>query len=306
MNSVVLVIIYNHQYNKNITILEKIYGSRFRNIFHLVPFYNGEQSNVIPVYDTSYNFEGYVAQGFKSYHRPEFDHYFFIADDMIIHPSINDQNYSSHLRLNKESCFIPRLSSIDEANVYWPWNHHAVSYNRSRPGTEAVNQLPTFETATALVEGFGVQNRSIPFEHLWKKPEGLRLWLRACRRDSKNVLRFIKNRILPKKYHLTYPLVRSYSDIFVVSRNNIKQFCHYCGVFAATNLFVELAIPTAMVFSAKAIVTENDIAFRGKALWTKEDLSILDKYDFKLNELLNNFPNDHLYLHPIKLSKWKI
>ena len=48
MNRVALIIIYNHQYNKNIDILERIYNGRFSNIYHLVPFYNGEKQNVIP------------------------------------------------------------------------------------------------------------------------------------------------------------------------------------------------------------------------------------------------------------------
>jgi len=89
MNKVALIIIYNHQYNKNIDILERIYNGRFSNIYHLVPFYNGEKQNVIPVYDSSYYFQGYVAQGFKSYFKEEFTHYFFVADDLILNTKKN-------------------------------------------------------------------------------------------------------------------------------------------------------------------------------------------------------------------------
>ena len=97
----------------------------------------------------------------------------------------------------------------------------------------------------------------------------------------------------------------SYSDIFVISSNTIKQFSHYCGVFASTRLFVEVAVPTSLVLSADEIVTENDLKLQGEALWTKEQYEILDKYEGNLESLLNDFPEKLLYLHPIKLSQWK-
>jgi hypothetical protein len=97
----------------------------------------------------------------------------------------------------------------------------------------------------------------------------------------------------------------------------MEKFYHYCGVFAAMNLFVELALPTAMVLSAKEIVTENDLELRGKALWPDGgqrlngdlepaygDYEELAGYNFNLKQLLDNFPETYIYLHPVKLSKW--
>ena len=304
---VALVIIYNHQYNKNIPILEKLYGPRFTHIFHLVPFYNGTQENVVPVYASSYYFEGYVAQGLKSYYRTEFKHYFFIADDMILHPSINETNYQEQMRLDDTSCYISRLSPLHEANTFWTMNLHAVLYNKHSPGTEAAEQLPDTEMAIALLKNFGIENKPLAFDHIWKKPANYRGWLGSSDHNRRPyLLRSIYQKLTQKKYSLNYPLVRSYADIFVVSADSIRQFCHYCGVFAATNLFVELAIPTALVFSAKSIVTEKDIAYTGRALWTKEDHAILDRYEHRLDKLLANFPENYLFIHPVKLSKWKM
>ena len=59
-----------------------------------------------------------------------------------------------------------------------------------------------------------------------------------------------------------------------------------------------------MVLSAQEIVTEKDLTLKGEALWESSALKILDKYDNKLSALLADFPASHLYLHPIKLSKW--
>src|SRR6218665_624801 len=109
MSKVALVIIYNHQYNKNIEKLEEVYGNWFSHIFHLVPFYAGDKPNVIAVYESSYYFQGYVAQGLKRFFSPEFDHYLFIGDDLMVNPVINENNYSLHLNLDVKTSFIPRL-----------------------------------------------------------------------------------------------------------------------------------------------------------------------------------------------------
>jgi hypothetical protein len=304
MSALALIIIYNHQYNKNIEIVERIYKDRFSTIYHLVPFYNGDKSNVIPVYENSYYFQGYVSQGLKSFFKNEYSHYFFIADDMILNPLINEDNYRDNLQLSDHICFISRLSSIDEAQRFWSLNLHAIMYNCTSPGVEAETQLPTYREAQEALEKFNVINKPLCFEYIWQKPKNRSEWLQKIKKDKKFIARYFKNKMIGKKYELSYPLVRSYSDIFVVSSDAIKQFCHYAGVFAATRLFVELAIPTALVFSAKKIKTEKDIHLKGRALWTKKDLSVLDIYEYKLRNLLDNFPKDQLYIHPVKLSKW--
>jgi hypothetical protein len=57
-NEVALIVIYNHQYNKNIDVVETIYTKRFTHIFHLVPFYTSNKPNVISVYENSFYSEG--------------------------------------------------------------------------------------------------------------------------------------------------------------------------------------------------------------------------------------------------------
>jgi hypothetical protein len=304
MSEVVLIIIYNHQYNKNIEILEQIYKDRFSNIFHLVPFYTGEKKNVIPVYECSYYFQGYVSQGFKSYFKEEYKHYFFVADDLILNPIINEINYTQHFKLNPNTSFIPGFGTLHEVKDFWPRVGEAFLWNINFSGVEAKDELPDYTAALQLFAKFGLEIKPLKYLQIFKKqkfPSQFKikkilyyfLWKR----------RQFKNR--NKEYHLSYPLVGSYSDIFVVSSDSIKQFSHYCGVFASTRLFVEVAVPTSLVLSAEEIITEKDLKLQGEALWTKEQYKILDKYDGELDLLLNDFPENLLYLHPIKLSKWK-
>jgi hypothetical protein len=317
MNKVALIIIYNHQYNKNIAILEQIYKDRFSNIYHLVPFYNGEKQNVIPVYESSHYFQGYVAQGFKVFFNANYEHYFFVADDLILNPLINENNYKEHLKLKRNSCFIPAFITLHDKKCLWGRIGDAFRYNINVPGIEAKVQLPEYDIALQKFKKFGLEIEPIIFSQIWKTPSSLKDWLKKFVRDRSYFIRFIKSKFSNKGYKLSYPLVGSYSDIFVVSSDAIKQFSHYCGVFASTNLFVEIGLPTSMVLSAQDIVTENILELQGKALWpdgwarmngdlnlAQGDHKIMDNYNYNLKQLMNNFQKGNLYLHPIKLSKW--
>lgn len=304
MNKVALIIIYNHRYDRNIELLEQAYEGRFSNIYHLIPFYSGNKTNVIAVYENSFYFQGYIAQGLKSYFKEEYAHYFFVADDMVLNPVVNENNYTEHLKLNAKTCYIPGLINFHEIEGFWERTGEAYLYNMNVRGVEVKNELPSQDIALGHFKRFNLPLKPLKFGQIWDIPttwNGLKKML-YC--DMSMPLRFIGHKLVNKKYQLPYPLVGSYSDIFVVSGDAIRQFCYYCGVFAATNLFVETAIPTAMVLSAKEIVEDKDLKLKGKPLWTEEDFKMLDKYNNNLSQLMSDFPEGLLYLHPIKLSKW--
>ena len=231
-------------------------------------------------------------------------HYFFVGDDLILNPVINENNYGEHLSLDAAKSFIPRLSAIDEKQGYWANNITALMYNRHAPGVEANGQLPGYDEAALKLQRLGIENMPLNFSQIWQLPITTGGWIKKGLQSPSFILRYLKSIIKAKKYRIAYPLVRSYSDIFVVSAGCIQNFCHYCGVFSATRLFVELAIPTALAFSAEDIATEKNIPLKGRALWTPEDFAILDKYENNLNKLTEHFPEGYLYLHPVKLSKW--
>ena len=96
-----------------------------------------------------------------------------------------------------------------------------------------------------------------------------------------------------------YPLVAGYSDTFLVTATAMPKFVQYCGAFAAQRLFVEIAIPTAMV-----LATDKLKIWDNKEVFYNIKNKGIEKFNNSLNDLLSNFPNT-LYLHPIKLSKWK-
>ena len=304
MSSVALIIIYNHQYNQNIEKLENIYKERFSNIYHLVPFYTGDIKNVIPVYENSEYFQGYVAQGLKYFYGDNYVHYLFIADDLLLNPIINETNYQVHFKLNNNACFLPGFINLHEVKDQWVGLIRSYNYNLGITGIEAKTQMPDYESALKKFDHYGLKINPLNFDDIWHKPEHTTSKILNVINKLLLMRRRLKSKLSGKKYNLTYPMVGSYSDIFIVSADTIKQFSHFCGVTAATRLFVEVGMPTSMILSAKEITTENSLPLKSKTLWKSEDYLFLKKYKNSLTNLISNFPEDTLYIHPVKLSKW--
>lgn len=332
-DKVALIVVFNHKYDNNIEILDNIYMGRFSNIYYLVPFYTGDKPNVISVYENSYYFQGYFVQGFKQYFDEQYLHYFFVADDMVINPSINENNYQQHFNLSGNTNFIPELYSLDNLNNntlfcapatikdafakfrnrkikkwYWSRVKEAYEYNPNKLGVESINELPKYSEAEMQLNKHGIQINDLRYADINESPN-----LPNSYYAVKNIVKhFFGHNIFQHKYKMKYPLVGAYSDILIVSHDSIRKFIHYCGVFAATELFVELAIPTALLLSSSEVVTQPNIGKSGILFWPHSPKrnyfyeEEMKKYDYSLKKLLKLFPADKLYIHPIKLSKWKV
>lgn len=294
MNKVGLLIIYNHRYDKNIPRLEEIYRGRFSYLFHIVPFYDGKQENVIPVYESSYYFSGYLSQAYAHLKDTGFTHFFVVADDMIINPNLNENNLWQQMGINTDDCYMDGLIVLQERKIFWSHLLQAMDYVVSMEGVEIGNVLPSRKEAEECFARYGISCAPIPknlfMEWILQQKE----W-----KMRKRIWSYIKKR------YLDYPLVGGYSDICLVTADAMGKFALYCGAFAATNLFVELAIPTSMVLATKKLKVNKDIKLGSGAMWSEEDTEFLQEYNFSLTKLLEHFPVDKLYLHPIKLSKWK-
>jgi hypothetical protein len=303
--NVALIVIYNHRYDKNIKLIERLYKNRFSNIYHLVPFYTGDQKNVIPVYENSKYFQGYVAQGLNHFYNERFTHYFFVADDMILHPDMNENNYSEYFNLDEKKSFIPDFFSIYKSGWFWPHTKDAIFFRTSKEGLEVEKELPdAVEAEKRLLKTGAIscplcQEEPLKWKHLYPKLNRNMFY----KKNRDPFLHWINDSIHKKRYTLNYPLVGSYSDIFIVPTQTIKTFGHYCGVFAALELFVEIALPTSLALSSEEIVTEKDLPVKGKPLWKPEIYEYLLPYQNNLELLMKNFP-EVLYIHPVKFSQW--
>lgn len=293
MTKVALLVVYNHRYDRNIPCIQDLYKTRFSNIFHVVPFYDGDIANakVIPVYENSYRFQGYVSQAYTHLKGKGFTHYFVIADDMILNPSINEHNIWEMLQVDEDACFIPAKPIIlQKSRFCWQHTYKAMQYNVNMKGVEIQNILPSKQEAEQL---FIAHNFPVG-------PVAWRAILDA------NPISWAKMLVkIPWHRNLTYPLLGCYSDIFMVTQQAMDKFCTYCGAFAATGLFVEIAIPTALVLSADKLKFEYDLALADGSMWECTDNRWIGELNYSLDALYKHFPKDKLFVHPIKLSKWR-
>jgi hypothetical protein len=299
-----LVIVYNHRYCGNIARIESIYGKRFRHIFHLMPFYEGNAPNVIAVYDNSYCFQGYLAQGIKSIPGAEdYDHLLFVADDLLLNPGIDENNYQNRFGLDGETAYIHELEDMP-AYGYWPHNRRAVHFApfnvkaHNTRGVEAAGLLPSPSEALALLQRHGIKNSKITFHSAYGN------FFKSFRYSLKNIAEdlFVQMRIYPCR--LRYPLCAAYSDIVIVPGRHAAAFAHLCGVFASLRLFVEIAIPTALAMTCEKIRLLKDLPARVVRYLSEEEMREMEVLNYDFEALERDFPADVLWIHPVKLSQW--
>lgn len=302
-----LIIVFNHRYDKNIPVLEKMYSGRFSHIYYLVPFYNGTRQDVIPVYESSNFFQSFFAQGYHRFFKEDFSHYIFVGDDCILNPAINETNFPQQTGLAEDADFIPGIFSFHTLkDAGWWHTFKGIDFFKNRKGAEIKNELPAIEDAIKKFQKHGVEIKPLSMENIFgsKTPSSQKWWEYWLFKQFHwrfKWRKYKKNGML----ELPYPVAGSYSDILVITKNSIYDFCRYCGIMAAGGLFVEIAIPTAMLLSSQKIVEEKDSRLQGKAVWTSQEVEMTENENNKsLSALLNNFPKNQLFLHPVKLSKW--
>ncbi len=337
-----LIVIYNHNFEKNIEKIKKIYGSRFSSILQIMPFYRGDDPDVVCVYEASWQFQGYLAQALpRILAMKDCSHYVFIGDDFILNPQLNEWNICDKLELDEQGAYLHEIELIDERGLrsaLWPqysFNKFLWNYNR----TEFRNFIPSLEEARAHCTRHGYD---------WK--QGLPCYvvhqcLENNRMNSKNISRFYKIRLwgslawffarmeislrklfrckvdeaaikckynkmatkrqLTTDYH--YPLFSGFADIMAIPVNKMEEFAHLCGVFAAARVFVESAVPTAYVFVMDSIKSANDLPYKSEVVWGETARNaVVEKHNGSYASLIANWPENVLYYHPVKLSQWKI
>jgi hypothetical protein len=297
MSSICLSFVFNHQYEKNIPKLKKIYGERFSTIKFLSPFsdWNKDEA-IIPIFETSIHFQGYFSQAYPLLPK-DYDYYVFCADDLLLNPSLNEDNLINELRC-KDSGYIKYLNPIWEHSFAWhkfeecnsfPSTDNIIPYSQYLPGRDEL--LMKYEALgfnfrnIGMHNFFGVYQKGITTDRLWA-----------------GIKYVIRNGL---KRYVHYPLMEGYSDFIVVPKENLKVFCYYCGIFAAMNLWVDAAVATSLILSCDKIANEEQHNYKGIELWNNEDVYNQTRLaGGKVNNLKNIFSENTLYIHPVKLSSF--
>ncbi len=306
--NICLIVIFNHRYDKNLSSIASLYKDRFKNIYVLMPFYNGEGVdglNIIPVYESSFFYSGYLAQGLK-YIKKNYSHYVVIGDDVVLNPNINEENILEFLSLRQGQSYIKGVCPICEAKGIYA--HRLKKYIMSPfleySGTEYKNMILSREEAFERVRSKGYKY-DLTFTTKWltERIQEERRGVRAAVKDIFYIVSMLRKN---KGKSFPYPFYKDFVDFLVLSGDDIEKLIDYFGVFAAMGLFVEVAVPTAMALMCSDIVTERMIDKRGVELWGYKDRERFNKeYNYELDTLFKKFPSDVIYYHPVKLSEWR-
>lgn len=296
-----LVVVFNHRFDRNLPLLRALYRGRFSHVRFLVPFYRGDDPDVIAVHASSATFQAYFAQAQPRLVGDQFSHYVFVADDLLLNPAVNEQNLGAHLRLRPGVGYLKEMRPFSTMTTAWTHFDRTLRALRFDEYVNARAELPAREEALARLARHGIHLRPLGWRNLEAAPgpfgQRVRGWLAAAWR--------LYGPGGEASRAMAYPLVMGYADLLVVPAGAMAEFCHLCGVFAAMNLFVECAAPTALALAAPELRREPDLATRGREIWSDADRAEFHgRHAGRLADLLTNFPADTLYVHPVKFSHW--
>lgn len=292
-----LVIIFNHRYESNIGKLRVLYAEKFNCIRFLMPFYEGTDSDVIPVYESSYQFQGMVAQAKEKLLALNCDNYFFISDDLIINPIINENNYMEELGLQSGEALHRGVFELQ--NSFWPVERicEGMETFTAQSHTLYQNELMPRDEAIAKMEEYGFGHVAITKD----SHEMMAAWKNFRKNYGWRKLRKFKS-----INELPYPLLGGYSDWFILPGEDLDIVGQKFGVTAAMGLFVEIAVPTMMFLYCRHVKRLKETKYRDGSIWDKSLVEKLgEENGWVLSNMFDNFPREQLYIHPIKLSKWR-
>ncbi len=320
-----LIIIFNHRHEANLQALRKLHAGKFHEVVFLMPFADdlaARELDVISAHCGSYRFQGFLGEARKRLDAMGCDAYLVIADDLIPNPSLDQSNLHQRLGITADQAYTKNLASLYDTSLAWSCSANRSTFAALHGGNlQWRGLLPPRDEAMQMLERYGLKFRPLGLRNLrhisgkWSLLElRMALSLLIGLDPARGFFR-LKCREVP------YPLVFGYSDFFIVPAAHWDRFLHFCQVTTAMGIFVECAIPTALALACPEVVTElgygenhhtgkrrPGMPMRGVELqWgSKGEREALGrKHDHQLNHLLENFADDVLYYHPVKLSQWQ-
>ena len=121
-----------------------------------VPFYDGDDPDVVPVYASSEVFQGYFAQAHAALAPLGAAHYLFMGDDVLLNPTVNAENLAERLGLGPETGFFPVLKSLCEADARWSPIFYPFKAFAPTPFVTVGDALPSRTEAEARFAAHGL------------------------------------------------------------------------------------------------------------------------------------------------------
>lgn len=316
-----LIVLFNHNYEKNIDIIKKIYNKRFSQLKIIMPFYYGNDADVIGVYGNSFIFHTYITQAKKALMELECDDFLIIGDDLLLHPDITEENIHEKMNIPDGAFYIDKVENVSTCQFQRPLLE-ASRFSTRYPGLDksANRYVPTYDEAYSILSKKGLISQTSlsvwkPFYPLFE-PFNLKNVQKNYKIFKARVWHFLKViqfRLKPVK--MPYPFVFGYSDILLIPREKMTDWTRYLEVFATWNMFVEMAIPTAMLLLPEATISyAANHSFKTGNVWYPQDPKHFKKISTLIDNLVRSsdtiedfarhYPKEYLYLHPVKLSRY--
>jgi len=296
-----LVIIFNHRFDQNLEKLRRLYFERFSQIRFLMPFYDGTDEDVIPVYEHSFQFNGYLIQAYDKLKEIDADYFYFVADDIYLNSSINEQNILEILNLgNSKKAYFYECTPLNDAqNISWLWSMDS-SEPFYIPHLNWRELLPDYELAMDKFKRFFGKDYPAKYtdDFFFAEPMTEELINRA-----KQFFLYNRNQL-----DIPYPMAKGYSDMFCINKEDLYRFSRMCGILSSMNMFVEIAIPTAVVliWNREEIVVQDDLPTVGIVSNVFSEEYMGEECKWQIAEIQKYMNNESLFIHPIKLSKWNV
>jgi hypothetical protein len=198
-----------------------------------------------------------------------------------------------------------------EGRGLWTWTERVLSrVHALRPdlfcsGCEAAwRYLPSREDALSRFRMFGMSSMASPRDTP-TAASSQNLVLRLARRAGRAVKYTLFGSGFAAWYQrdLPYPLAYGISDFFVVRKSAAEKFSTYCGALAALDVFVEAAVPTALVLACDKLGTGDDTSLKCKWTWSGSGVSIGSQAAFDYSTICQEFDENLLFIHPVKFSQ---
>ena len=318
-----LVVLYNHNYEKNLPTIRKIYGSRFSQILQLMPFYYGSDADVVPVYGNSFVFHTYIAQARQRMKQLDCDDFLIVGDDVLLHPDFNENSAHELLKLTPGGFYLDTVIDIASGDCYRAVIEGS-KFCTAPAGLDASanRKAPSYAEAEKTLREMGFLSNTLlkkvnPYWLPFQKPIMGNLYAnyKVLRARAWHIRNALKHRFFPKS--MAYPCVFGYSDIVSVPRERLDEWCNLLEIFATWQMFVELAIPTATLLlpDVKVSMAEATGKKTGNVWFPQnpahftaitaliEEMS--QKCEKRIGALPSHFPKEYLYLHPVKLSAFR-
>ena len=318
-----LVVLYNHNYERNIENVRAVYHGRFSEMRQIMPFYYGSDPEVIRVFGHSFRFHSYIAQAREKLMQMDCDDFLIIGDDVLLNPAINEHNTLEMLHMEPGSFYMDVLVDIAQGRSTRAIKE-VQNFSTKSPGLDASASriMPSYEEAVSILSEKGVFTGTELAKYTPFYLPLLRPFLRNARKNlghmKSNIVQLCmkyRYRLSPRK--MAYPCVMGYSDLLVIPKGRMCELCNYLEVLDTWRVFVELAIPTAISLLKDAKIHVSDecelksgnVFFPPGAKHHYEMLKVIDAFYAKLGgdmgRIPEEFPSKYLYLHPVKFSRFQ-